>query len=205
MKRRFKKSLLALLPAIILLVLPNNLYAVPQPFISVSNKEVISRVVSIATHASKLGTAVNVLGNGKIPAYVTKTQDSPSRITVDIFCAAEPLETINVAVESLNLKGLRVGHHLQKIRMVLDVQSVDIPTFAIESVDNELTIFLNAKELTESIENDPVEAQSAEVGKEIKVLEQPENIKTGKDQQNKALASSANQAAEQLGPHSRRR
>ena len=161
MKRRFKKSLLALLPAFILLVLPNNMYAVPQPSISVSNKEVISRVVSIATHTSTLGTAVNVLGNGKIPAYVTKAQDSPSRIIVDIFCAAEPLETINVAVESSNLKGLRVGHHLQKIRMVLDVQSVDITTFAIESVDNELTIFLNAKELTESIENDPVEAQNA--------------------------------------------
>ena len=200
MKRRFKKSLLALLPAFILLVLPNNMYAVPQPSISVSNKEVISRVVSIATHTSTLGTAVNVLGNGKIPAYVTKTQDSPSRIIVDIFCAAEPLETINVAVESSNLKGLRVGHHLQKIRMVLDVQSVDITTFAIESVDNELTIFLNAKELTESIENDPVEAQSAEVDKEIKVLEQPENTKTGKDQQNKALASNANQAAEKLDP-----
>ena len=199
MKRWVKRSLLALLSAFILLVLPNNMYAVPQPSISVSNKEVISRVVSIATYASTLGTAVNVLGNGRIPAYVTKTQDSPPRITVDIFCVAESLETINVAVESSNLKGLRVGHHLDKIRMVLDVQSVDIPTFAIESVGNELTIFLNAKELTESMESDPVEAQSAEVGKEIKVLEQPENTKTGKDQQNKVLASNANQAAEKLG------
>ncbi len=200
MGRWIKISLRALLSTIILLVLPNNMYAVPQPSISVSNKEVISRVVSIATHASTWGTVVNVLGNGKIPAYVTKTQDSPPRITVDIFCVAEPLETINVDVESSNLKGLRVGHHLQKIRMVLDVQSVDIPTFAIESVGNELTIFLNAKELKESIEKDPVEAQSAEVGKEIKVLEQPENAITGKDQQNKALASNANQAVEKLDP-----
>ena len=200
MKRRIKRSLLGLFSAFILLVFPNTMYAVPQPFISVSNKQVISRVVSIATYASTLGTAVNVLGNGRIPAYVTKTQDSPPRITVDIFCAAEPLETINVAVESSNLKGLRVGHHLQKIRMVLDVQSVDIPTFAIESVDNELTIFLNAKGLKESIENDPVEAQSAEVGKEIKILEQPENTVNIKNQQNKALASKANKAAEKLVP-----
>lgn len=199
MKRWVKRPLLALLSAFILLVLPNNMHAVPQPSISVSDKEVISRVVSIATHASTLGTAVNVLGNGRIPAYVTKTQDSPPRITVDIFCAAEPLETINVAVESSNLKGFRVGHHPDKIRMVLDVQSVDIPTFAIESVGNELTIFLNAKELTESIESDPVKAQSTGVGKEIKVLEQPENTKTGQDQQNKVLAGNANQAAEKLG------
>ena len=200
MKRWFKKSLLALLSAFILLVLPNNMYAVLQPSVSVSNKEVISRVVSIATHASTWGTTVNVLGNGRIPAYVTKTQDSPPRITVDIFCAAEPLETINVAVESSNLKGLRVGHHLKKIRIVLDIQNVDMPTFAIESVDNELTIFLNAQELRESIENDPVEAQSAKAGREIKVLEQLENIKPGQDQQNMALAGNANQAAEKLGP-----
>ncbi len=200
MKHGFKRSLFALVSAFILLVLPNNMYAVPQPYVSMSNKKVISRIVSIATHASTWGTTVNVLGNGKIPAYVTKTQDFPPRITIDIFCAAEPLETINVAVESSNLKGLRVGHHLKKIRIVLDIQSVDMPTFAIESFDNELTIFLNAKELTESIEDDSVEVQSAEGGKEIKVLEQLENIKTGQDQQNASLASNANQAAEKLGP-----
>ncbi|MFH1993436.1 MAG: tetratricopeptide repeat protein [Pseudomonadota bacterium] len=215
MKRYVERSFLTLLFASILVVFPTNLNAGPHPFTPTSIQEVMSRVVSIATHESLFGTTINVLGNGKIPTYVTETQDLPPKIVVDILCTAESLETITVASEHSNLKGLRVGHHPQKIRMVLDLKAIDIPTFAIKSVGNELTIFLKSRKIMGEKEDDFSEDQSDATGNDLAVLKpledikssnqdpamstQPKDIKTDENQKNTELLSIQNSAAKEFG------
>lgn len=147
MQNCLQRSILALLFALIWVAWPHDMNASPGPFVLVSNKEVISRINSLATHESKFGTLVNILGNGKIGKYVTKTIESPPKIIVDILCTPESLETTKLALTSPNLKGLRVGHHSQKIRLVLDLKGTDLPYFATQSVDNELTILVRSKGL----------------------------------------------------------
>ena len=182
MKCTFRRSIRGLLFGSILFLLPWLVNASPRPSIPESNKVIISRIISIAAHESIFGTTLNVLGNGKIPAYVTKTLDSPPKIAVDILCPAESLETINVAVKSPELEGLRVGHHPQKIRMVLDVNGVDIPPFAIASVDNEMTIFLSSEETNRLKEDEFNDAQLLGTDKDIATLDRTDEIKADENQ-----------------------
>jgi len=183
-----------------LFLLPWLVNASPRPFIPESNKVIISRIISIAAHESIFGTTLNVLGNGKIPAYVTKTLDSPPKIAVDILCPAESLETINVAVKSPELEGLRVGHHPQKIRMVLDVNGVDIPHFAIASVDNEMTIFLSSEEINRLKEDEFNDAQQLGTDKDIATLDRTDEIKTDENQTHAKLAGAGNPAVDSSAP-----
>ena len=166
MHHYLQRSILTLLLPIILVVLPHDMDASPGPFISVSNKEVISRINSLATHESKFGTIVNILGNGKIGKYVTKTIESPPKILVDILCTPESLETTKLALASPNLKGLRVGHHSQKIRLVLDLKGTDLPYFATQSVDNELTILIRSRGIENLNESMPNKIYSSKSAKE---------------------------------------
>jgi len=163
---RFAPTLLLLIK---LLVFPNDMVASPGPFVSTSNKGVISRIDSIATHESLFGTIVNILGNAKINNYVTKTLESPPQILVDILCAAESLETTKITVESPNLKGLRIGHHPQKIRLVLDVKGADLPYFTTQSVDNELTIAIWSKKTIPPKDGMPDKVLGPKSGKKITI------------------------------------
>ncbi len=126
------------------MVWPPNIMASAGPFLSVSDKEVISRINSIATHESRLGTIVNILGNGNIGQYVTKTIASPPKIVVDILCIPESLETTKLALSSPHLKSLRIGHHSQKIRLVLDLKGTDLPMFTARADASELTIAIRS-------------------------------------------------------------
>ncbi|GAH63024.1 unnamed protein product, partial [marine sediment metagenome] len=50
-----------------------------------------------------------------------------------------------IPVKSLNLKGIRVGYHPKRIRLVLDIKGTDIPIFTIMSANNGLTISLRSR------------------------------------------------------------
>ncbi len=143
------RSMLTLLFSFMLLVSPYYLNATTSPSISVSNKGLMNRIISITTKDSKHGTTVNVLGNGKISDYSTMTIDFPPRIVVYIFNSAVSFESMTIPVKSPYLKGIRVGYHSKRIRLVLDIKGTDIPIFTAMSANNRLTIFLRSRELIE--------------------------------------------------------
>jgi hypothetical protein len=88
MKSRLRTSFTrALSLSIILLLHPHFLHAATRPSISVSGRRLMSKVVSITTKDNGNETTVHVLGNGRIPDYMAKTLDSPTRIVVDILNA----------------------------------------------------------------------------------------------------------------------
>ena len=124
------------------LVCPVDMNAGVQPSNPVSNREIVSKIISITTHESKSGTTINVLGDGRISKYITTTLDLPSRIVVDIFCNTNLSGTDTVAVESPSLKRIRIGYHPKKIRLVLDIKGADIPGFSTRTVDKGLTVSL---------------------------------------------------------------
>lgn len=147
------RSILPLILFFILLVLPSYLSATTQPSISVSNKTPMKRIISITTEQTKTGTIVNVLGNGIIPDYKTKSIDFPPRIVVDIFYAADPLESMTIPVKSPILKSIRVGYHSKRIRLVLDIKGTNMPVFRTMSANNKLTIFLRERGLVKAKSN----------------------------------------------------
>ena len=135
------RSILALLFSFILLLLPYYVNATSPP----SDNGLINRIISITTKDSEYGTTVIVLGNGKISDYSTKTLDFPPRIVVDILNAGKSSESMTIPVKSLNLKGIRVGYHPKRIRLVLDIKGTDTPIFTTMSANNRLTIFLRSR------------------------------------------------------------
>ena len=145
------RSILALLFSFILLLLPYYVNATSPP----SNNGLINRIISITTKDSEHGTTVIVLGNGKISDYSTKTLDFPPRIVVDILNAGKPSESMSIPVKSLNLKGIRVGYHLKRIRLVLDIKGTDTPIFTTTSANNRLTVFLRSPKLIDREKEKP--------------------------------------------------
>jgi len=106
----------------------------------------MTRVISVATEESKSGTTVNVLGNGKIPDYITNTLDFPPRIVFDFSNAADCFKPKTIQVESPHLKRIRLGYHQKRIRLVLDIKGTDIPVYTAMSTNNRLSIFLRSRE-----------------------------------------------------------
>jgi TolA-binding protein len=127
------------------LLVPSYAKATTAPSGSANNKVSISRIVSIATEDGKYGTKVNVLGNGSVLNFDTNTLECPPRIIVDIFCIPDPAESKIIQVKSQNLKSIRVGYHPKKIRLVLDIDGADMPTFQASPSDTGLMLFLRSK------------------------------------------------------------
>jgi len=127
---------------------PDYLKAATPPSTSVSKNYQISQMISVNFKDEKHGTRVKVVGNDRIPEYVTKTLDSPPRILVDIFTVVPTFETMTISTKSLNLNSMRVGHHSKNIRVVLDIKGEDIPRFVVSSDREGLTIFIKSHNST---------------------------------------------------------
>jgi TolA-binding protein len=103
--------------------------------------------VLITATDSDYGTKVEILGSLNIPEFRTKTIESPPMISVDIFARVPSFEPVTIPLKSQNLKEVRLGHHLEKITVVLDIRGGRIPPFSTESVNNRLSLFLRSKGL----------------------------------------------------------
>lgn len=195
MKFCFKRYIYALL-SFYFLAHPGDINAVTHPSIPESNREVMSRIVSITTHESKSGTTVNVLGDGKISEYNTGTLNFPQRIFIDIFCDARSLGIVTIVEENTILKNIRVGYHAKKIRLVLDIKGSDMPVFTTKSVNNELIISLQMEEKMDKEQGKPNKANSNGAGKEISESKKPENMQEGDNRQDAALPDKENQSVD---------
>ncbi len=137
---------------LLFLVLPYHLNATTSPCDSDSSPGLMTGVISVASEESKSGTTVNVLGNDKIPDYITHTLDFPLRIVFDFCNAADWFKPKIISVESPNLKRIRLGYHKKKIRLVLDIKGIDIPVYTATSTNNRLTIFVKSIEIVDTPE-----------------------------------------------------
>ncbi|MBW1715331.1 MAG: tetratricopeptide repeat protein [Deltaproteobacteria bacterium] len=112
----------------------------------------MTRIISVASKESKSGTTVDVVGNGRIPEYITNTLDFPPRIVVDFCNAANCFKPKAISVESPNLKSIRLGYHEKRIRLVLDIKGTDIPAYTATSNNNSLSIFVKSREIVDAPE-----------------------------------------------------
>ena len=127
-----------------LLVFPSHpLAAQPE---AVSNPKAIRLAlpVSITTSESEYGTTVDILGDVRVAEYRTATIASPPMIVVDILRQVDSFESATIPLKSPHLKGIRLGYHPEKIRIVLDLRVSRVPPFATETIKNGLSVFLRS-------------------------------------------------------------
>jgi len=90
-------------------------------------------------------TKVLLTWNGKIPGYANKVLHDPARIVIDIFTHTHRFKSRTIAVNSRHLKGLRLGYHPGKMRLVLDIKGPVVPSFVASSHGNKLRVILGTQ------------------------------------------------------------
>jgi len=175
----FTKHIYAFVLSFFFLLPPVEMNAGVQPSNPLSNKAVITRIVSITMHESKSGTTMNILGDGRISEYVTTTLESPPRIIVDIFCNTDLFGTASISAESPSLKTIRIGYHPEKIRLVLDIKGVDIPGFTARPAHNGLAVSLLSEQKMDKEQDRGDKIHGKEAGKKMAESKVDENTETG--------------------------
>jgi len=175
----FTRHIYAVALSLFFLLKPLDMNAGVQPSSSVSNKGLVSRIISITMHESESGTTINVLGDGRISEYITTTLESPPRIVVDIFCNTDLFGSASIDPESPSLKSVRIGYHPEKIRLVLDIKGDDIPGFTTQSVDNGLTVSLLSEQKMDKEQDGYGKIHERETGKKMPESSVHENMEAG--------------------------
>jgi len=90
--------------------------------------------------------AIEIPGDGRILDYSTSTMLSPPRIAIDIFGITDPFRTMMTPVRHEYVKDVRIGFHQDRVRIVLDLKTDEIPSFTAWAYDQRLLIVLNPRD-----------------------------------------------------------
>jgi TolA-binding protein/ketosteroid isomerase-like protein len=131
---------------LLFLVVPTLLYATTSPRGADPDNGFMTRVISVVSEEAESGTTVRMVGNGKIPDYITTTLDSPLRIVFDFCNPADRFRSQTIPVESAHLRSIRLGYHDKGIRLVLDIKGDQIPRYTARHANEGLTILLESRE-----------------------------------------------------------
>jgi TolA-binding protein/ketosteroid isomerase-like protein len=131
---------------LLFLVAPTFLNATANPSGADPDKGFMTGVISVVSEETESGTMIRVVGNGKIPDYITTTLDSPLRIVFDFCNPADLFKPQTIPVESAHLEGIRLGYHNKRIRLVLDIKGGEVPRYTASHANEGLTIFLESGE-----------------------------------------------------------
>ncbi|MBI3753029.1 MAG: type IV pilus secretin PilQ [Deltaproteobacteria bacterium] len=87
-------------------------------------------------------TIIKVVGNGVIGDFnaFDIEKPAPPRIVVDVWNVKSALPGSGLAVNTSQIKKVRVGEYPNKIRLVFDANQKKLPPYAIERVENTLVI-----------------------------------------------------------------
>jgi len=196
----FTRYIYALVLSLFFLLRPVDMNGGVQPSNPVSNKRVVSRIISITMQESKSGTILNVLGDGRISEYIATTLESPPRIVIDIFCNTDLLGTSSIASESPSLKSIRIGYHPEKIRLVLDTRGADIQGFTTKSVENGLTVSLLSKQKMDKQQDRCDKIAGKETGKKMPEPKVNENMEAGDSRSENVLPKKENPHMDNMVP-----
>ena len=145
---------------LLFLVVPTLLYATASPRGADPDNGFMTRVVSVASEEAESGTIIRVVGNGKIPDYITSTLDSPLRIVFDFCNPAEGFKSQTIPVESAHVTSIRLGYHEKRIRLVLDIKGDQIPRYTARHANGGLIILLESRQ-------DIVPEESLDIGQTV--------------------------------------
>ena len=98
------------------------------------------KVTNVLFEEKKDFIIFNVLADGKIENFNAFKLDSPPRLVLDIW----GLDTRKSSFKVKNplIKGVRVGHYPDKLRLVFDSQKPQLPPYQVNRIDDKLIISL---------------------------------------------------------------
>ena len=84
-------------------------------------------IISVPSFKSKTDTRIRVSGFPANNRLELTPLDDPARLLIDMFIAVPNFKTVTLPLNTPGVMALRVGHHPEKVRLVLEIQGPLIP------------------------------------------------------------------------------
>jgi type IV pilus assembly protein PilQ len=110
----------------------------PPPTPPVVNKA--KEVVNVLFEEKSDSITFNILADGKIENFNAFKLDSPARLVLDIWGVDTHKNSLKV--KSPLIKGVRMGHYPDKLRLVFDSQKAQLPPYQVNRIDDRLIVSL---------------------------------------------------------------
>jgi TolA-binding protein len=107
---------------------------------SSQDKAILTRVLSVSATSTDRETVLTVEGNGSMPEYTCETFADPPRISIDLLCPSKGFESKSIPLDSPIIEKARIGHHPDRIRLVLDLKTSSLPSYSVEREKNLLRV-----------------------------------------------------------------
>jgi len=98
------------------------------------------KVVNVLFEEKKDFIIFNILADGKIENFNAFNLDSPPRLVLDIW-GVDTRKT-SFKVKNPLIKGVRIGHYQDKLRLVFDSQKNQLPPYQVNRIDDKLMVSL---------------------------------------------------------------
>ena len=98
------------------------------------------KVVNVLFEEKKDFIIFNILADGKIENFNAFKLDSPPRLVLDIW-GVDTRKT-SFKVKNPLIKGVRIGHYQDKLRLVFDSQKNQLPPYQVNRIDDKLMVSL---------------------------------------------------------------
>jgi type IV pilus assembly protein PilQ len=98
------------------------------------------KVTNVLFEEKKDFISFNVLADGKIENFNAFKLDSPPRLVLDIW--GVDTRKSSFKVNNPLIKGVRIGHYQDKLRLVFDSQKPQLPPYQVNRIDDKLMVSL---------------------------------------------------------------
>jgi type IV pilus assembly protein PilQ len=98
------------------------------------------KVVNVLFEEKKDFIIFNILADGKIENFNAFKLDSPPRLVLDIW--GVDTRKSSFKVKNPLIKGVRMGHYQDKLRLVFDSQKPQLPPYQVNRIDDKLMVSL---------------------------------------------------------------
>ena len=98
------------------------------------------KVVKVEFEEKKDFIAFNIFADGKIGNFDTFKLDSPPRLVLDLW--GMDTRKSSFKVKNPLIKGVRIGHYPDKLRLVFDSQKPQLPPYQVNQIDDKLIVSL---------------------------------------------------------------
>ncbi len=96
------------------------------------------KVVNVLFEEKKDFIVFNILADGKIENFNAFKLDSPPRLVLDIWGVGTRKNSFKV--KNPLIKGVRIGHYQDKLRLVFDSQKPQLPPYQVNRIDDKLMV-----------------------------------------------------------------
>jgi type IV pilus assembly protein PilQ len=98
------------------------------------------KVVNVMFEEKKDFVIFNILADGKVENFNAFKLDSPPRLVLDIWGVDTRKNSFKV--KNPLIKGVRIGHYQDKLRLVFDSQKPQLPPYQVNRIDDKLMVSL---------------------------------------------------------------